>query len=120
MEFPFGTTVYRLRAEAKVDPYDPDSTIPADWDHPDVLEIPNAFIAQSSTSMTKAESREQALEAKSLFCDGAFDIRKGDRIRNGPPGAPTYTIDGIPPAADTNPFTGWSPPKEIPLNRYVG
>lgn len=119
MEFTFGTTVYRLRAEAIPDPYDPDATVPGDWDNPDELEIPGAFIAQTSTSMLTNETREQALEAKSLYC-GAFDIRKGDRIRNGPKGAPTYAITGIPPEPDTNPFTGWTPPREIPLTRYVG
>lgn len=120
MNFPHGSTVYRLRARMIPDPYNPSSQIPGDWDDPDVLPITGAFIAQTSTSMLSNASRDQALEAKSLFCDGEFDIAKGDRIRDGAEGAPVYSIDGIPPAADTNPFTGWTPSREIPLTRAVG
>jgi len=120
MNLPFGRTVFRLRARMIPDPYNPEAQLPGDWDAPDVLPIPRAFIAQTSTSMLSNASREQALEAKSLFCEGEFDIAKGDRIRDGGEGAPVYTIDGIPPAADSNPFTGWTPPREIPLTRSVG
>ena len=120
MDFPFGRTVYRLRAEPIPDPYNPEETIPGDWGNPDELPIPGAFVAQTSTSMLGDATREQALESKSLFCDGALDIRKGDRIRDGEAGAPVYTIAGIPPAADTNPWTNWTPPREIPLTRAVG
>lgn len=120
MTFAHGRTVYRLRAGLIPDPYDPSKQIPGDWSNPDELPIPGAFIAQTSTSMLSNASREQALEAKSLFCEGEFDVAKGDRIRDGGEDAPVYTIDGIPPAADTNPFTGWTPPREIPLTRSVG
>ena len=136
MDFPFGTTVYRLRAATINDPYSGEP-IPGDWSTPEVLPIPGAFVAQTSTSMLSSATREQALESKSLFCEGAFDVQKGDRVFTGtftpalPDGATsvptgtvmtgdTYSIDGIPPAADTNPFTGWTPPREIPLTRAVG
>lgn len=119
MDFPFGQTVYRLRGAPIVDQYSGE-LIDADWDNPDVLPIPGAFVAQTSTSMLTTATREQALESKSLFCDGEIDIRKGDRIRVGAESSPVYSIDGIPPAADTNPFTGWTPPREIPLTRAVG
>lgn len=120
MDFPFGKTVFRLRAAPIPDPYNPDVLIPGDWGNPDVLPIEGAFIAQTSTSLMANATREQAAESKSLFCEGTVDVAKGDRIRDGAEGAPVYTIDGIPPAADTNPFTGWTPPREIPLTRYVG
>ncbi|OOB90744.1 hypothetical protein [Rathayibacter sp. VKM Ac-2630] len=119
MTFPFGRTVYRLRPKAVRDEYS-DTDIDVDWSNPDVLPIPGASISQSSTSALAGATREQALEAKSLVCDGAFDVQKGDRIRDGDEGGPVYTIDGIPPAADTNPFTGWTAPREIPLTRAVG
>ena len=119
MNFPHGRTVYRLRAGPIEDPYS-GKTVPGDWENPDVLSIAGAFIAQTSTSMLANATREQALESKSLFCGGDLDVQKGDRIRAGDEDAPIYTIDGIPPAADTNPFTGWTPPREIPLTRSVG
>ncbi len=120
MNFEAGSTVYRLRANRIPDPYNTDTRVGADWDNPDVLPIEGAHIAQTSTAMLGDATREQALEAKSLFCEGSVDIRKGDRIRDGLEGAPVYVIAGIPPAADTNPFTGWTPPREIPLTRSVG
>ena len=118
MQFPHGRTIFRLRAKPILDPYSK-KQISADWDDPDELEIPQAFIAQTSTSALTDANREQALESKSLFCDGDIDVQKGDRIRDGASG-PIYSIDGIPPAADMNPFTGWTPPREIPLTRSVG
>ncbi|MFC4223567.1 hypothetical protein [Lysinibacter cavernae] len=120
MDFPYGKTVFRLRAKPIPDPYNPARTVASDWENPDVLPIQGAFVAHSSTSALGNASREQALEAKSLFCEGDIDIKKGDRIRDGDVGAPVYTIDGIPPAADSNPWTGWTPPREIPLTRSVG
>lgn len=118
MDFPFGHTVFRLRGAPITDPYSGEK-IDEDWSNPDVLPIPGAFVAQTSTSMLATATREQALESKSLFCEGSFDVQKGDRIRDGE-GGPVYSIDGIPPAADINPWTGWSPPREIPLRRGVG
>lgn len=117
MDFPFGRTVLRLRGAPIIDPYSGEQ-IDEDWNNPDVLSIPGAFVAQTSTSMLTTATREQALEAKSLFCN-EVDVRKGDRIQDGIDG-PVYSIDGIPPAADTNPWTGWTPPREIPLRRGVG
>ena len=117
--FPHGRTVYRLRPKLIWDEYD-EEWVRGDWNDPEVLPIPGAFVAHTSTSMLGDATREQALESKSLYCDGTFDIQKGDRIRDGEDGAPIYSIDGIPPAADTNPWTNWTPPREIPLTRAVG
>lgn len=117
MSFPHGRTVKRLRAKRVASPYNPSKTVAANWDDPDVIPIPGAFVAQTSTSRLGNATREQAVESKSLFCSGDVDVRKGDRIRIGDD---VYTIDGIPPAADSNPWTGWTPPREIPLTRYVG
>lgn len=119
MNFPYGRDVTRLRARLAEDEYSGE-LVEGDWSDPDELVIEGAFIAQTSTTALGDATREQALESKSLFCGGDVDIQKGDRIRDGAVGAPTYTIDGIPPAADTNPFTGWTPPREIPLTRSVG
>ncbi|GGH34214.1 hypothetical protein [Microbacterium album] len=117
MSFPFGKTVYRLRAKPILDPYSQEQ-IGEDWSEPDVQPIEGAFVAHTSTSMLGGATRSQALEAKSLYC-GPADVRKGDKIRDGEDGA-IYTIDGIPPASDTHPFTGWTPEREIPLTRAVG
>lgn len=136
MRFPYGRTVWRLRGGPEWDEYS-ETYKPEDWEHPILLALPKSFIAQTSTALLATATRDQASESKSLFCDGALDVQKGDRIFDGtftPPlpesataipagtvfvGA-TYQIDGIPPAADTNPFTRFTPPREIPLTRYVG
>ena len=119
MQFPSGRTVYRLRPRMIEDPYSGEP-VRGGWDDAEVLPIPGAFVASTSTSMLGDATREQSLESKSLYCDGEFDIQKGDRSRDGEYGAPIYSIDGIPPAADTNPWTNWTPPREIPLTRAVG
>lgn len=136
MGFPFGQTVHVLRPRQTWDPYS-NTYVGGDWDHPDAFPVPGAFVASTSTSMLGDATRQQALEAKSLFCEGTFDVRKGDRVfvgtfepplLEGVPAVPAgtvfvgeiYDIDGIPPAADTNPFTGWTPEREIPLTRSVG
>ncbi|MFI8593733.1 hypothetical protein ACIGCK_04795 [Microbacterium sp. NPDC078428] len=118
MNFPHGVTVYRLRGGLVTDPYS-GGQIPADWANPVVLEIPGAFIAQSSTSTLGDSTRTLALESKSLFCPPDTDVQIGDRIREGGEGGTVYTIDGI-PSADVNPWTGWQPVREIPLQRYTG
>lgn len=115
MRFRHGRTVYRQRAKLITDPYSK-KQVHGDWSDPDEIAIPRAFVAQSSTSMLGNASRSQALEAKSLYCAPDADIRKGDRIRDGDE---IYTVDGI-PAADTNPFTGRTPVREVPLTRSVG
>lgn len=119
MTFAFGTTVVRLRPKLVRDAYSK-KDVPGDWADPDELPIEGAFVGPTSTSLLTNATREQAAESRSLFCEGDVDVRKGDRIRNGAPGSAVYTIDGIPPEAVANPFTGWTPPREIPLTRYVG
>lgn len=118
MQFEHGETVYRLRPKQVFDPRS-NTYILGDWADPEVVEIPGAFIAQSSTSGTADATRTQALESKSLYCAPDSDVRKGDRIRQGPEGAPVFPVDGI-PASDVNPFTGWQPVREVPLARAVG
>jgi hypothetical protein len=115
VNFPHGRTVYRQRPKQVWDPY-ANAYVLGDWDDPDELPIPGAFIAQSSTAALGNATRTQALESKSLFCAPDADIQKDDRIRDG---ADVYPVDGI-PAADENPFTGWRPAREIPLTRSVG
>jgi len=117
MEFESGVTVYRLRPKQIWDPMS-QTYVLGDWDDPDVLPIDGAFIAQSSTSTLGDATRTGALEAKSLYCAPDADVQLGDRIREGTTG-PQYPVDGI-PAADTNPFTGWQPDREVPLRRAVG
>lgn len=116
--FPEGDTVYRLRAAPVWDPY-AEKWVEGDWTTPDTLELPGAYVAQSSTSAVGNATRSQALEAKSLYCDPDADVIEGDRIRLGGPGGPIFPLDGI-PAADKNPWTGWRPVREIPLARATG
>jgi len=117
MEFEHGETVYRLRARQIWDPMS-QTYVEGDWDDPDVLPLENAFIAQSSTSTIGETSRTGALESKSLYCDPDADVQMGDRIRQGKTG-PVFPVDGI-PASDTNPFSGWRPAREVPLQRAAG
>ncbi|QAB18788.1 hypothetical protein Leucomu_13495 [Leucobacter muris] len=119
MVFEHGETVYRLRPKMVWDRYSK-TYIPGDWSDPDELELPGAFIAQSSTAIVTGAARTQVLESKSLYLtDPDADVQVGDRIRQGPTGPAPFLVDGA-PAADTNPFTGWRPVREIPLEAVTG
>lgn len=113
MEFAAGVSVVRLRGTPILDPY---SNLPTgiSWEEPDRLTIASAFVASSSSSTVRGELRQQQLTAKSLFCDPTADVRTGDRVVSG---AHTYTVTAR-PEADTNPWTGWQPVQEIPLELY--
>jgi len=129
MDFPFGERVLRERRQPIVDPYDPGATVPGSWGDPlAYFEINSAFVASSSSVAPVDATRAQILIAKSLYCtDPLVDVQPGDRIRRGG----TRGLDGIwrggevlyvnvRPSADTNPFTGWQPVVEIPLDMTEG
>lgn len=120
MEFPYGTTVYRLRPKQIWDEASETFKL-GDWSDPDVTPLEGVHVEQSSTSTVGDATRTQALESLSVYIpDGVtVDLTKLDRIRVGEDGAPVYEIDGI-PYAPRNPFTGWMPAREVPLGRAVG
>lgn len=114
--FPAGESVVRLRRKEVTDPYSGQTTL-GDWSDPAEAAIDGAFVASSSTSARSDASRTELLEEKSLYLDDpAADVQAQDRIRAG---GVVYLIDGM-PSADTNPWTGWQPLREIPLKRWVG
>lgn len=118
MEFPFGEQVTRERRQPVVDPYDPGASVPGSWDDPlDTLALELAFIASSSSDAPLDATRSQVLTEKSLYCtDPDVDVQVGDRIRRG---LQVYYVNAR-PEADMNPFTGWRPTVEIPLDMSEG
>jgi hypothetical protein len=117
MEFPYGVTVTRERRKLIPDPYNPDQQIPGDWSDPDLLEIDDAAVLSSSTVGTNDATRTQTLTAKSLYLtDPTADVLNGDRVRVGDD---IWYVNAR-PAADTNPWTGWQPAVEIPLDLTEG
>ena len=116
--FEFGETVVRERRQDIVDPYDPGHMIPGSWvDELDTLTIEQVFVGSSSSSAVRDATRSQVLTEKSLYCsDAAVDVRVGDRIRRG---SEIYYVNER-PEADINPFTGWQPVVEIPLDMTEG
>jgi len=115
MTFAHGTSVRRLRAGLKVDPYSHKETR-SDWTRPEPLDIPGAFVASASTVGVADTNRQQVVTTKSLYCEPDSDVQVGDRIVSG---GHTYTVDAL-PEADVNPFTGWQPVQEIPLREALG
>lgn len=130
MEFPFGEQVVRERRQPVIDPYDPGASVPGSWEDPlAYLEVEQAFVASSSSTAPVDATRSQILTEKSLYCtDASVDVQPRDRIRRG------GTLDedtgiwsggevlyvNVRPTADTNPFTGWQPAVEIPLDMTEG
>lgn len=130
MEFPFGEQVVRERRQPITDPYDPDTQVPGSWGDPlDYIELEQAFVASSSSVARMDATRHQILTEKSLYLtDPAADVQPGDRIRRGGvldedsgtwSGGELLYVN-VRPAADTNPFTGWQPVVEIPLDMAEG
>lgn len=117
MGYPFGQTAVRERRKRIPDPYNPDAFIPGPWDDPDVLQLPGAFVASSSSTSPSSATRSEILTTKSLYLtDATADVQAGDRIRVG---ATVYTVE-VRPEADVNPWTGWQPAVEIPLKGVDG
>lgn len=118
MVFEHGETVYRDRRKPVVDPFNPDATKPGKWSDP-LLTIPlaGAFVASSSSTAITSETRTQVITAKSLYCtDPDVDVVPGDRIRWGD----SQLFVPARSEADVNPFTGWQPVVEIPLEETEG
>lgn len=117
MEFPHGQTVERDRRKPIPDPYNPDGVVPDSWDDVDTIALPGGFVSSSSSFALQNATRSQILTAKSLFLtDTTADVAAGDRIRAG--GVDYYIHEK--PAGDVNPFTGWAPYVEIPLEDTEG
>lgn len=116
MEFTHGSTVYRDRRPQVVDPYNPSRTEPGSWEDAQTATIANAFVASASSSSIADPTREQLVIRKSLYCQPDADVRVGDRIRVG---SDSYVVREA-PEADVNPFTGWQPVREVPLEQVIG
>lgn len=123
MGYPFGETVYRDRKATVANPYNPARPTGGDWDPELTIEIKGAYVAPSSSTSSSTATREQKLLDKSLFItDLTADVQPGDRIRTASipfdGGVPYYVH--VRPLAEVNPFTGWSPGLEIPLEMVEG
>lgn len=130
MEFPGGEQVVRERRQPVTDPYNPSSQVPGSWGDPlAYLVLEQAFVASSSSTAPVDATRSQILTEKSLYLtDPSADVQPGDRIRRGGTldvvsgvwSGGTVLYVNVRPAADTNPFTGWQPVVEIPLEVSEG
>jgi hypothetical protein len=123
--FVFGEKVIRDRRERVVDKYRPTVTTEGEFDASLSIELAGAFVASTSSTAIPDADRSQLLTAKSLFLtDPDADVLPRDRIRVG--GLVDDFTTGTPylvvarPAADINPFTGWRPGVEIPLENAEG
>jgi len=110
-----GRTVTRLRPATTTDPYSGKQSAP-DWSRVTRLIIENAYVASSSAVQARDANRTQMLTAKSLYCAPGQDVRPLDRVEAD---GITYTVVAV-PSADINPFTGWQPVQEIPLEEGRG
>lgn len=121
MEFAHGQTVFRHRYPLIQDRYNPARKIPDYSGTPETEPLERAFVASSSSVSVRDATRSQILTDKSLYLtDVSADVQVGDRIgTTEDPDAAEFQIEVV-PSADTNPFTGWQPVQEIPLEGAVG
>lgn len=125
MRFPHGQKVFRDRRALAVDDYSDTETRSGDWDPALTITLEGAWVASSSSTAPSDATRSQILTAKSLYLtDPTADVQPLDRIRDGGTAEDLdsgthYSVDVV-PEADTNPFTGWRPVKEVPLENVRG
>lgn len=111
-----GPPIYRDRRQPVPDPYNPGRNAPGSWDDAQTITLDDAWIASSSSTAVRDAPRSELLTAKSLYCLPDADVKVGDRIRDG-----SYVgLVRVRPSADTNPFTGWRPVLEVPLEEVSG
>ena len=116
MWFPFGEPVTRLRRQRVADPYNPASTVLGPWSSATSLALADAYVASASSTDTGDATRTQVVTSKSLYCQPDSDVQTGDRIVSGDA---VYEVPAL-PEADTNPFTGWKPWREVPVEEVRG
>lgn len=117
MDFPHGTTVYRDRRPQIPNPVRPGDTIAGDWAEATTVTILRAFVGPPSTASRQDATRTASTATAALYVtDPIADIQIGDRIRCA---AGTFYVNEL-PSALVNPFTGWQPAKEIPLDTTLG
>ena len=125
MRFQFGQTVFRDRRARVEDPYNSAKTTEGDWDPSLTIELDEAFIASSSSNPVADATRVELLTDKSLYLAGAdvdADVQVRDRVRTADMDFSSgrgYTVTAR-PSADQNPFTGWRPVVEIPIEFVEG
>lgn len=116
MKFAYGQTVYRDRRIQVADPYNPTRTEPGPWSSAVSIVIEGAYVGPASSVAVADPTRNQLQVDRSLYCPPTADVLVGDRIRTG---SETFEVREL-PDAPTNPFTGWRPVLEVPLERVVG
>lgn len=116
MKFAHGQTVYRDRRPQVTDPYNPARTEPGSWANAVTITIDGAYVGPASSTAVADPTRNQLQVDRSLYCDPSADVQVGDRIRAG---SETFEVREL-PDAPTNPWTGWRPLLEVPLERVVG
>lgn len=117
--FPAGQTVIRQRRQRVTDPHDPEHTIAGAWDDaPDEITLEGAYLSTAGSTDTSSATRTQAITTATLFCQPGADVRTGDRVLSIAGGGWWYV--NARPESDTNPFTGWQPVMQIPLELTEG
>lgn len=115
---PQATVYVRLRAERKPSNMNPDRTV-EDWVNPEELMF-TGFLASTSSIQTEDNNRRITTSTATLTVpDSTVDIAVNDRIRTEPDDGRLWRVAGF-PSFDRNPFTGWQPTREIPLEEVTG
>lgn len=116
--YAFGQQVTRERRIDTVDPYDSSTVIPGSWEGAlDVLPLEGCYVDFGASSSVNDATRSPVSTTTTLFCpDPTVDVKVGDRIRVG---ADVWYVNER-PAGYINPFTGWAPPLEVPLDLNEG
>jgi hypothetical protein len=111
--------ILRDRPATEPDPYNPGRTRPAaTWDDAATITLPDtpdAWIGTPSIQASGDPARSSTSSTASLFCDATVDVRQGDRLRYG---GHTFIVQAV-PLSTPNPWTGWQPPVEIPIQEVI-
>lgn len=114
LSMPHAGSVLRARRTVVTDPYSQQPVPGGDWGADETIE--GAHVTGAQSVLTEADGRQQQTTRPTLVCPAGADVRVGDRITDG-----DRVFEVAAHAAKaTNPFTGWTPPQEVPLKEVTG
>ncbi|MHA3682787.1 hypothetical protein ACXR2W_00800 [Leucobacter sp. HY1908] len=119
MQFDGSVLVFRRRMVEN--PANPVRPIPGPWSEADSWELEGASLQSTGGVEMRGDGRLGSIATVTLYLDNPdADLRKGDGVAAALDAvAPDFVVNVV-PVVNRNPFTGWTPAREVPLKEVNG